>query len=142
MNMFMAMMLTLIGQGLIYVGIAFINKQLFPEVLASLYDLTNAVTRALIMNLVLAFPANLMVGKAFELVPPGIAGMFVLGTLMVVLVVNAILLTGSMISLKAWIAVCGTLLFAAWAGYELSRAPSPSETVAQNDATPTETAAE
>lgn len=85
-------LLLMAGYAFIFSGIAFSNKQFLPSMLDTVYDHTNFFTRVIVFTLFFALPANFLTAKAFQLSSSSVAGPMLIGTVLVVSIVNAMML--------------------------------------------------
>lgn len=121
MSALAAITLTALANALIYAGVALINGQLLPETLAGVYAATDWWTRMGLMLLLAAAPANGLIAMAYTLAGPSMAGMAVLGTLVIVLTAKALVLAGHGPSGEVVSAVAVALGGAVWVVIALGR---------------------
>ena len=114
-----ALLLALIGNSLIYSGIAFINGILLPVTLQLVYRHTTVLHRVLVMTLLFSTLANFIFSRVYKITDPANAGMVILGTLVVVLVTKAVWLEGGGFNGRVTLATAVLILAAAWVSYEL-----------------------
>jgi len=103
--------LFLIGYSLIFSGIAFINKLLFPELLEAVYQNTGFIARAFIMSMVFGFVANLFISPAFTITSISIAGPLMLAAILMISIINAMILNNIELNLPIIGATLGALFF-------------------------------
>lgn len=89
---FQSFVFLLAGYAFIFSGIAFSNKQFLPSLLDPLYDQIGFFIRVLIFTLVFALPANFLTAKAFQFSSSSVAGPMLIGTVVLVSIVNAMIL--------------------------------------------------
>jgi hypothetical protein len=118
---FHAIALALLANGLIYVGLAWVNAQLLPGVLGPLYNGTPVFARLVVMQAIAGLPAGWLLSRVYTLVSPGTAGAAVFGTLFLVLSAKAALLQGAWPGGRPLAAVAITIAAARWAAHELAR---------------------
>lgn len=111
----------LLGNAMIYAGIAFINAQLLPAWLGPVYDTSEVWHRAWLM-LVLALPANFLFSAVFRSVPPMSASMVIIATLVVVLAAKSLLLAGQWPSARLLVAIAAVLASCLWVIREIQHA--------------------
>jgi len=83
----------LLAYFLIFSGLAFSNKDLLPELLQPVYDQTNYLIRVVIFTVFLAFPANWLVPKAFQISSASVAGPLLLATVTYAMLIDKVRLT-------------------------------------------------
>ena len=109
--------LAAIGNTAIYLGLAFINGQLLPNVVGAMYALSGYLTRTVVMVVIFAVPADFIFAFCFRIAPAGTAAMAILGTLVLVMLGNTVILEGTLNS-RAAFAACVTLAAVLWFAYE------------------------
>ena len=116
-----AALLALTATGAVYTGVAFINAQLLPAWLDSVYAATGAFTRAMIFLVLLATPANFMISGVYRLTDPGIAAVLLTASLAIVLTAKALLLGVDGLGWRTGAAALATALSLIWLSWELGR---------------------
>lgn len=116
-----ALMCTLFGNVMIYVGIAFVNGQLFPQALGDLYAQLTMWPRVLIMSIVTAPIVNYLFSVAYQKVGAGNAGMMIIATLALVLIAKAVILNGGGLNMRVSMAAVILIAAAIWVAFELQR---------------------
>lgn len=119
-NLF-ALSCTLFGNILIYIGIAFVNTQLLPNVMQGVYAQLSLWPRVLIMSVVTAPIVNYLFSVAYQKVGAGNAGMMIISTLALVLIAKAVLIHGGGLNMRIGFAAAVLIAAAAWVAYELHR---------------------
>ena len=102
--------LSLLAYALIYGGLAFLNRRLFPAHLDVVYAHTGDVSRMLVFLLLAAAPANYLLAKTFEISSAAVAGAAILAAIVVVTVANAVILDGARLTLPV-LAATGLAIF-------------------------------
>ena len=120
-NLLIALTASMIGNVLIFVGLAFVNGFFFSSALSYVYSSTSLGVRNLIMALLIALPANVVFAWCYRETGPVLAGMAQISTLTLVIMANSALL-GHALSGRAWLAAAALLVAAAWFGWEVSQA--------------------
>lgn len=115
---------TLLGNILIYIGIAFVNTQLLPNALSGVYAQFSMWPRVLIMSIVTAPIVNYLFSLAYQKVGPGNAGMMIISTLALVLIAKAVLLHGGGLNMRVVCAAIVLIAAALWVAFELHRMAS------------------
>ena len=116
-----AFALALVGQGAIYVGIAFVNGALLSETLSGVYAATGQTARVAIMTLTASTACNFLLPHTYRLVSPGIALGVILVTLVLILAGKAVLLGGGQPNWRLALSVAVLAGSAAWVAQELDR---------------------
>lgn len=117
--------LALMGNVVIYLGLAFGNGILLPTQLGGFYATTSVLTRMVIMLPFFALPANLLFGYCFRSASPGMATASIMAATAVVMCANAMLLAGG-IGVRPLVAGVVLVLAAVWFGVELGAVGSTS----------------
>lgn len=112
-----ALLIALFAHALIYSGLALVNGRLLPGAFGPFYDASGPVFRMTVMTLLCAVPANWFLATVFRMVPPAEATAVTLGSLAIVLVTNAFLLSG-FVTWRSLLAAAVTIAAASWFGYE------------------------
>jgi hypothetical protein len=118
----LAILAGLVSQGLVYAGIAFVNQQLLPRLLAPVYTHVGETARVAIIMLLAAVPANYLLSYIYRIIDGSQALMVILATLVFVLAVKSMLIGDGGVSWRVMLACSGTAAMLAWLVYELHAA--------------------
>lgn len=116
-----ALISVLLGNMIVYIGIAFVNMQLFPTMWASFYSGVSLWQRVLIMSVVTAPIVNYLFSFAYQKAGPGNTGMMIISTLALVLIAKALLIYGGGLNMRVGVATIVLMVAASWVAFELHR---------------------
>ncbi len=105
----------------IYIGIAFVNAQLWVSGLNEFYAQTSVWVRVLIMSVVTAPLANYLFSVVYKKAGAGNAGMIIISTLALVLIGKAVLIHGGGLNIRVVLAAVVLIGAALWVAFELHR---------------------
>lgn len=99
------------GYFLIFSGLAFSNKVLFPSILDGVYDNTSYLVRVIVFTVFLSLPANYLIPKAFQVSSASIAGPMLLAVILLATIIYAMILDKVTLTLPIIGAASGALFF-------------------------------
>tara|TARA_R110000868_G_scaffold262401_2_gene521062 strand:- start:39251 stop:39622 length:372 start_codon:yes stop_codon:yes gene_type:complete len=103
-----ALTLSAFGMGLVYVGVAFLNGLLFPQLLTAVYTFSeNGLLRVIVAFPFFFGPANYLVGKAYEVGGAAIGGVGTVVFTVIWMTVMAMLVDGSKLNM---LILCGVMI--------------------------------
>lgn len=103
--------LLLLTYVLIFSGVAFMNRQLLPDLLEGLYDRTGTISRLIIFTVALSLPANFLTAKAYEISGPSIAGPLIVASMLLIALAFALMVDHVNLNLPVIASALAALFF-------------------------------